>query len=136
MRIAILPFWQVINEAIYKLIFCDNGGKLIDLIALGEIVKDSLMSQRSRSPQGILLAMYCRSPTWTTQNRRRYDRSELRYPSDLTDADGRMSLHLISPARPGSNKRTVDIREVMNGVMYVYAGRYGCATGECVVIFS
>ena len=22
---------------------------------------------------------------WTTQNRRRYDRSQLRYPSDLTD---------------------------------------------------
>jgi len=24
---------------------------------------------------------------WTTQNRQRYDRSQLRYPSDLTDAE-------------------------------------------------
>jgi len=24
---------------------------------------------------------------WTTQNRSRYDRSQLRYPSDLTDAE-------------------------------------------------
>src|SRR4029450_13848716 len=26
---------------------------------------------------------------------------------------------LIPPAKPGGNKRTVDVREVMNGVMYV-----------------
>jgi hypothetical protein len=27
---------------------------------------------------------------WTVQNRRRYDRSKLRYPSDLTDDEWRM----------------------------------------------
>ncbi len=28
---------------------------------------------------------------WTNENRARYDRGALRYPSDLTDADGRTS---------------------------------------------
>ena len=56
---------------------------------------------------------------WTTQNRKRYDRSQLRYPSDLTDDEWAYVAPLIPPAKPGGNKRTVDIREVMNGVMYV-----------------
>jgi transposase len=56
---------------------------------------------------------------WTAQNRKRYDRSQLRYPSDLTDDEWAHVAPLIPPAKPGGNKRTVDIREVMNGVMYV-----------------
>jgi len=56
---------------------------------------------------------------WTTQNRRRYDRSELRYPSDLTDDEWGRVAPLIPPAKPGGNKRTTDVREVMNGIMYV-----------------
>ena len=56
---------------------------------------------------------------WTTQNRKRYDRRQLRYPSDLTDAEWAHVALLIPPAKSGGNKRTVDIREVMNGVMYV-----------------
>ena len=56
---------------------------------------------------------------WTAQNRRRYDRSQLRYPSDLTDDEWAHITPLISPAKPGGNKRSVDVREVMNGIMYV-----------------
>ena len=56
---------------------------------------------------------------WTTQNRRRYDRSRLRYPSDLTDDEWAHVAPLIPPARRGGNKRHVDVREVMNGIMYV-----------------
>lgn len=56
---------------------------------------------------------------WTTQNRKRYDRSRLRYPSDLTDDEWALVAPQIPPAKPGGNKRTVDLREVMNGVMYV-----------------
>jgi hypothetical protein len=56
---------------------------------------------------------------WTTENRKRYDRSQLRYPSDLTDAEWAYVAPLIPPAKRGGNKRTVDIREVMNGVMYL-----------------
>src|SRR5471032_1583224 len=56
---------------------------------------------------------------WTTQNRGRYDRSHLRYPSDLTDEEWRHVEPLIPPAKRGGNRRHVDVREVMNGIMYV-----------------
>ena len=47
---------------------------------------------------------------WTTENRCRYDRSHLRYPSDLTDEEWALVEPLIPPARRGGNKRTVDMR--------------------------
>ena len=56
---------------------------------------------------------------WTVENRARYDRSRLRYPSDLTDAEWALLKSEIPPARRGGNKRTVDVREVVNGLMYV-----------------
>ena len=56
---------------------------------------------------------------WTTKNRRRYDRSRLRYPSDLTDDEWGHVERLIPSAKRGGNKRRVDVREVMNGIMYV-----------------
>ena len=56
---------------------------------------------------------------WTNENRARYDRSQLRYPSDLTDEEWAHVAPLIPPAKPGGNKRSVDIREVMNGAMYI-----------------
>jgi transposase len=56
---------------------------------------------------------------WTKENRGRYDRSRLRYPSDLTDEEWALVEPLITPAKRGGNKRTVDVREVVNGLMYV-----------------
>jgi transposase len=56
---------------------------------------------------------------WTNENRARYDRSKLRYPSDLTDAEWGFVGPLIPPPRRGGGKRTVNIREVINGLMYV-----------------
>ena len=56
---------------------------------------------------------------WTTENRGRYDRSKLRYPSDLTDDEWCLVEPLIPRAKRGGNKRTVDVREVVNGIMYV-----------------
>ncbi len=49
----------------------------------------------------------------------RYDRSKLRYPSDLTDEEWALSEPLIRPGKRGGNRRTVDAREVVNGLMYV-----------------
>jgi transposase len=46
-------------------------------------------------------------------------RGKLRYPSDLTDAEWDIVSPLIPPAKRGGNKRTVNIREVVNGVMCV-----------------
>jgi transposase len=56
---------------------------------------------------------------WTKDNRARYDRSALRYPSDLTDAEWAHVAPLIPPAKRGGNKRTVDVRAVVNGLMYI-----------------
>lgn len=56
---------------------------------------------------------------WTNENRHRYDRSALRYPSDLTDAEWTLVKPLIPRAKRGGNKRTVWMREVVNGLMYI-----------------
>ena len=56
---------------------------------------------------------------WTPENRPLYDRDKLRYPSDLTDAEWQHIGPLLPPAKRGGGKRTVDMREVVNGVMYV-----------------
>ena len=56
---------------------------------------------------------------WTTENRPRYNRDRLRYPSDLTDAEWMLVEPMIPPAKHGGRRRTVEVREVVNGVMYV-----------------
>src|SRR4051794_23056486 len=56
---------------------------------------------------------------WTSENRGRYDRSKLRYPSDLTDEEWALVAPLIPAAKRGGNKRTVNLREVANGLMYI-----------------
>ncbi len=56
---------------------------------------------------------------WTQENRARYDRKGLRYPSDLTDAEWAVIVPLIPPGKRGGDKRTVVMREVVNGLMYV-----------------
>ncbi len=56
---------------------------------------------------------------WTTENRHRYNRDRLRYPSDLTEAEWQLIKPLIPPSKRGGGQRTVVMREVVNGVMYV-----------------
>ena len=56
---------------------------------------------------------------WTTENRGRYDRSRLRYPTGLTNDEWSLIGPLIPPAKWNGNKRTVDVREVVNGLMYI-----------------
>src|SRR4249919_2303890 len=56
---------------------------------------------------------------WTSRNRARYDRSKLRYPSDVTDEEWELIVRLIPPGKSGGGKRTVIMREVVNGLMYI-----------------
>lgn len=56
---------------------------------------------------------------WTIENRARYDRRGLCYPSDLADEEWTLIGPLIPPAKRGGNKRTVDVRAVVDGVMDV-----------------
>lgn len=58
------------------------------------------------------------SEMWTKENRARYDRSKLRYESDLTDGEWELVAPLIPPAKHGGAPRTVDEREIVNGIMY------------------
>ena len=58
---------------------------------------------------------------WTKKNRRVYDRSGLRYPSDLTDAEWALVAPMIPPAKRGGRPRDVDLREVLNAILYVLA---------------
>jgi transposase len=55
----------------------------------------------------------------TNENRGRYDRSKLRSPSDLADEEWSIIGPLIPPAKRGGNKRTMVVREVVNGLMYI-----------------
>jgi putative transposase len=47
------------------------------------------------------------------------------YPSDLTDAQWEQVEPLIPPELPGGRTRSVDMRAVLDGVLYVV--RTGCA---------
>lgn len=48
-----------------------------------------------------------------------------RYPSDLTDAQWRLIAGLIPEAKPGGRPRKYDLREVVNGLLYL--AREGCS---------
>ena len=56
---------------------------------------------------------------WTADNRPRYNRDKLRYPSDLTDEEWTLVAPLIPPAKRGGRRRSVDVREVVKGLLYV-----------------
>src|SRR5712691_2691678 len=56
---------------------------------------------------------------WTDDHRRMRPRKGLRYPSDMSDAEWALVEPLIAPAKRGGRKRTVNVREVVNGIFYV-----------------
>ena len=56
---------------------------------------------------------------WTKANRGKYNRDGLRYPSDLTDAEWALVEPLIPPAKRGGRRREVNVRKVLNGLLYV-----------------
>jgi transposase len=56
---------------------------------------------------------------WIPDHRRSASRNGRRYPSDLTDAEWAIVEPMIPPARHGGRKRSVNVREVLNGIFYV-----------------
>ena len=50
---------------------------------------------------------------------------EANYPTDLTDEQWQALSSLIPPAKPGGRPRSVDMRQVLNGLFYL--ARTGCA---------
>jgi transposase len=59
---------------------------------------------------------------WTSENRARYDRDELRYPSDVTDAEWALIEPLIPAAKRGGRRRKTDMRQTSNAVVYLSTG--------------
>ena len=64
---------------------------------------------------------------WTKEHRLGAGRKSQRYPSDLSEAEWALVAPLIPPAKRGGRKRTVDVREVLNGIFYVLST--GCQWG-------
>jgi transposase len=56
---------------------------------------------------------------WKPEHRLAAQRSGLRYPSDLTDAEWAIAEPMIPPVRSGGRPRDVNVREVLNGIFYV-----------------
>ena len=62
---------------------------------------------------------------WTAPNRDRGYRDHLCYPSNLTDGAFSLIGLLLPPAKRGERRRSVDIREVVNRLLYILST--GCA---------
>jgi transposase len=56
---------------------------------------------------------------WTPEQRCVADRHDLRYPSDLADAEWALVEPMIPPAKHGGRPRNVNVREVLNAICYV-----------------
>jgi transposase len=51
--------------------------------------------------------------------RREHSREGLRYPSDMTDREWLLTAPFILPAKTGGRRRTTDMREVVNALLYI-----------------
>ena len=68
---------------------------------------------------------------WTTKNRGRYDRSKLPYPNGSASDEWTLIRTLNPLAKRGDHKRTFDVREVVNGLMYILStGR------QCLIVIG
>ena len=61
---------------------------------------------------------------WTDITRVEYKRSPARYPSDLTDEEWALIGPLLPPAKPGGRPRPTNLRDVMDGILYIASS--GC----------
>jgi putative transposase len=54
---------------------------------------------------------------WIEITRPQYERPDLRYASDLTDAEWKVTMPLLLPAKRLGRPRTTGLREVLNGIL-------------------
>ena len=62
--------------------------------------------------------------SWTDIARADHKRETDRYPSDLLDREWSLVSPLFPPEKSGGRKRTTDLREVMNAILYIASS--GC----------
>jgi transposase len=56
---------------------------------------------------------------WQAENRKRYERKTIRYPSDLTDEEWALVEPHLPPPTKGRRHPALDRREVLNAILYV-----------------
>ena len=56
---------------------------------------------------------------WKPEHRVAAERRGLRYASDLSEEEWALLAPMIPPARRGGRRREVDVREVLNAILYV-----------------
>ena len=61
---------------------------------------------------------------WTKATRRDYAREDLAQASDLRDAEWALIASYLPPAKRGGRPRTTNLREVLNGILFI--GATGC----------
>ncbi len=61
---------------------------------------------------------------WTETTRPKYERTGLRYASDMTDAEWDVIEPFLPPRKPLGRPRTTRLREVVNAILYM--ARTGC----------
>jgi transposase len=61
---------------------------------------------------------------WIKKSRRQYDRSKLRYPSDLTDEEWAAIEPHLPPPRSKRAKAPPERRDILNAILYVFS--MGC----------
>jgi len=57
--------------------------------------------------------------SWTETTRKPYQRDELRYASDTTDAEWKLIEPLMPPACRRGRPRKIDLRVIMNAILYI-----------------
>ena len=61
---------------------------------------------------------------WTEITRPQYERSGLRYTSNLTDEERNLIMAFLPPAKQLGRPRTTNLREVLDAIFYM--ARPGC----------
>ena len=59
---------------------------------------------------------------WDDIARKQHNRDQLRYPSDLTDAEWALVEPFVPPAKTGGRPRTTCMRDVVNAIFYIAGG--------------
>ena len=59
---------------------------------------------------------------WTPETRADHDRDDLRYPSDLTDAEWEILFPLLPPPARTGRHRSWEMRELINAIFFVLRG--------------
>src|SRR4051812_44641354 len=69
---------------------------------------------------------------WTAETRRTYDRTGLRYPTDVTDAEWDLARPFIDVAHCGSGwQGRVDLRQVLCSTSWAQAAKGALCPGTC-----